>query len=275
MYNYSIFINTTDKFEDAWYPFFKLFKKYWPDFEGKIYLNTEYKDFQFPGLNIIAVKNCSKNNDSHQTSWSQSLIRALNSIDTDIILYMQEDYFLNGYVKNDLIVKYVLMMKTHNICCLHLTDQNNKGPFSQSDVNDLWTIGQKNKYLISCQAALWRKNFLSKYVRYWESPWQFEKNGTKRANVLKDEFYTVSREIYKIKVNEIIPYIFTGIVQGRWNEEVIDLFKENNISVDYTKRGLLKEGKRKSFSQRFKNRWRNLPAEIKSAIDLLQLKFKR
>ena len=55
---YSVLVNTCDKFEDCWNPFFKLFCMYWQDYKGKIYLNTEYKDYSFPGLDIISVKGC-------------------------------------------------------------------------------------------------------------------------------------------------------------------------------------------------------------------------
>jgi hypothetical protein len=56
MGQYSILVNTCDKFEDCWDPFFKLFKFYWPDYTGTIYLNTEYKDYSFEGLTIVSLK---------------------------------------------------------------------------------------------------------------------------------------------------------------------------------------------------------------------------
>lgn len=31
--NYSILVNTCDKFEDCWNPFFKLLSIYWPDYQ--------------------------------------------------------------------------------------------------------------------------------------------------------------------------------------------------------------------------------------------------
>ena len=103
---YSILINTTDSFEDCWIPFFTLFKTYWPDYVGKIYLNTETKIFTFPGLDIISIQN-SKLTPDKKITWSECLIRALSSIDDEIILYIHEDCFFKDFVKNDLIEKYV------------------------------------------------------------------------------------------------------------------------------------------------------------------------
>ena len=105
MLNFSILINTTDNFKDCWFPFFTLFKKYWPDYSGNIYLNTETKVYAHEGLNIISIQNNIYTPDNSIT-WSECLIKALQVIDDEIILYMQEDYILKSFVKSDLIEKF-------------------------------------------------------------------------------------------------------------------------------------------------------------------------
>ena len=67
---YAILVNTCDKFEDCWEPFFKLFALYWPDYKGPIYLNTEYKTFTYGNLNIISLKICEKKKDHSEITWS-------------------------------------------------------------------------------------------------------------------------------------------------------------------------------------------------------------
>ena len=47
----ALLVNSCDKYEDLWAPFFTLLKKYWNP-EYPIVLNTESKDFNFEGLNI-------------------------------------------------------------------------------------------------------------------------------------------------------------------------------------------------------------------------------
>ena len=54
MKSYSIIINTCDKFEDCWDPFFQLWSTYWKDCQGKIYLNTEFGSLYIP---FDAIKN--------------------------------------------------------------------------------------------------------------------------------------------------------------------------------------------------------------------------
>jgi len=130
MNNFAIFVNTTDRFEDCWEPFFKLFSVYWPGFKGKIYLNTEYKTYQYPGLDIVSIKNCETTKDADKATWSECLYRGWTAVDNEVILYMQEDYFFNAPVNNDEIEKYAAFIRKENISCLHLTHASGNGPFS-------------------------------------------------------------------------------------------------------------------------------------------------
>ena len=45
--DYTIFVNSTDSFEDTWVPFFHLLSDYWPQTRPVI-LNTERKTFTHP-----------------------------------------------------------------------------------------------------------------------------------------------------------------------------------------------------------------------------------
>ncbi|MDP3679574.1 MAG: hypothetical protein Q8R22_01920 [Flavobacterium sp.] len=274
---YSILVNTCDNFEDCWIPFFKLFTIYWPDFEGKIYLNTEYKDFSYPGLDIVCTKVCEVNKVSRTTraTWSQCLNWAMDAIDTEIVLYMQEDYFLKDNVKNDIVEKYVQMMQNNNdIDGIHLTDQAFELDRKSDKFEGLYTAISKQRYLICCQAALWKKSCLTSFIRTYESAWQFEEFGSQRAALLKPNFFGVDKNWIKLNEFEIIPYIFTGIIQGRWFEQVIPLFDKNNIEIDYSLRGFVKNAPKKPLKLKFLYHWKRLPFLFKNFKDLVRLKNK-
>jgi hypothetical protein len=210
--NFTVLINTCDKFEDCWDPFFKLFSIYWPDYKGKIYLNTEYKNYSYGNLNIISIKGCEVKRDVHKITWSECLKRALESIDNDIVVYMQEDYFLKDTVKNELVEKYAKLMRYNgDIHCIHLTDQAVIAEDKSLNYEGLYTVALKQRHRISCQAALWRKSVLLSYLRSYENAWQFEEFGSKRSAALKHNFYVVDKNWVKLNKFEIIPYVFTGI----------------------------------------------------------------
>jgi hypothetical protein len=272
MENYTILVNTTDSFEDCWVPFFTLFKKFWPNYSGTIYLNTETKSFEFPGLNIVPVHN-NVDNYKKDITWSECVSRALDKIDQDIILYLQDDYFIKDFVKEDIVNDYALLMENNAIDCLHLTDQHSAGPFHPSPFEGLKVIDTKAPDRISCQAAFWKKDILKSYLRKDESGWQFETYGTKRAHFIKHNFYAVDRSIVVLNKYELIPYIFTGIVKGKWLPEVEGLFADNHIEMDFSKRGFLPVGAKLPFGKLLKNYIKRKPKEFKSWLDLIKLRY--
>ncbi|HEX4373428.1 MAG TPA: hypothetical protein VHZ50_09025 [Puia sp.] len=266
---YCIFINTTDSFEDCWLPFFKTFSAYWPDFNGTIFLNTEKKDFGFENLNIVSVKNA--NNNSCTATWSACLLNGLQKVGSEILLYMQEDYFLRAPVDNKLIHDHALLMLDEDIDCIHLTDQHSAGPFKPSPYPGLWMLSKNADHRISCQAALWKKDILIKYIRAHENPWQFELYGTLRARCMDHKFYTVNLNRHKLHCKEIIPYIFTGVIQGKWYEEVIELFAQHHIEIDFSGRGFITDKERFALLPRIKRKMKDINA--KSILEIFKMKL--
>lgn len=234
---FSILVNSTDSYEDCWLPFFKLFAAYWPECPHQIWLNTERKDFSFPGLNIKALQGAAALGKA-QPTWSESLLCAFDTIETDIILYLQEDYFFKGPVLQEKVQELVDLVHEHELTYLGLTDFGNTGPFSSSFHPELWEVNQKDQYRISLQASLFNKHGMRQYVRRHENPWQFEFFGNKRARRTPDTFYTVNRDTYSVHDHAIIPYDPTGIVSGQWEQAVVErLFADHDIKIDYSRRG--------------------------------------
>lgn len=269
---YSILINTCDKFEDCWNPFFKLWSIYWPNCKGKIYLNTEFKDYHYEGLDITAVKGCEgKTFKGKFATWSQCLKWALDCIDTDIVLYMQEDYFLKAKVDNDAVEKYVALMAEHkDIQCIHLTDQSVHAE-KPSEYENLDEVALKQRYRVSCQAALWRKEELYRLIREYENAWEFEEFGSQRSAIIGSCYLCVSHDFVKLNEYEIIPYIFTGIVQGRWLEQTKPLFEKHGIKMDWSRRGFLGEAPRKPLKKRIAYRWNKIWRQLRNTIELYKL----
>ena len=268
MKKYAILINTCDKFEDCWQPYFTLHAKFWQDCTGKLYLNTETKDFQYAGLNIWPLK-VAVGQGGRRLTWSECLLRALDEIQEDVVLYMQEDYFLKAPVKNEWVERFVDLMKgDESIHCIHLTDQSVVSQGLSQYVH-LHQVKRKQRYRICCQAALWRKDVLKSYLRTYESAWQFEEFGSKRAAIIPHNFFVVDSAWVKLNQFEIIPYIFTGIIQGRWKKEVEPLFSANNITVNYTLRGFLEDVPTRKWIDRFKSFGGKLPIILRNYISIL------
>jgi len=264
--SYCILVNTTDSFEDCWLPYFKLFNQYWPTYKGKVYLNTENKAFSYEDLNIIPIKN-----GLIKGTWSQCLDFALGVIKEENILYLQEDYFFNDFIKDELLNEFYDKFIKLNCDCLHLTDQSTPGPFRQTKDDMVWEIEKSAPYRISCQAAFWKKDVLLSYLREHESAWHFEHYGTKRSTKKNGKFYVVNTNKFGCGKIEILPYVFTGIIKGKWNEKVKPLFSKLNIEIDYSQRGFFIPVKyKKTFLEKVQGlKINELKSRILSKLDLI------
>ena len=270
---YAILINTCDKFEDCWDAFFKLWSLYWPDCHAKIYLNTEYKDYKHSGVEVTPIRGCvGKITKGKPATWSQCLRWALEKIDADIILYMQEDYFLNAPVDNQKVEHYVQYMKDNPIVpCIQLTTSGilNGVVFDSNEhLND--SIPNHYSY-VSCQASLWRKEVILDLIRDHETAWNFEWYGSKRAKYLGYKFLTIDHEWLK-NGNNVIPYLTTGVIGGKWNKKVVDLFALHGINVDYSIRGFVPEDRPRTLYQRAKFKCHFV--KLKSELEILFLRFR-
>ncbi len=238
--NLTIFINTSDGFEDCWNPFFILFNKHWPNCNYPILLNTEFKDYKFPGLDITCTKAHIGINERKLT-WSECLIRGLEKVETPYVLYLQEDYFFETNVNVDIISSFLNKMNSiKDIKYIGLTDIGNCGPFYDYLEDKRLVIVGNNKYRISTQAAIWDKETLLSYILPHENGWMFEIFGTMRSKKRSDLFLTSNRFYFSRYNNPIISYEHTGIIKGKWHPAMVSLFNKNNVKVDFKLRGFYK-----------------------------------
>lgn len=228
----TILVNSSDGFDDCWGPFFTLLKKYWPQQDCQILLNTEHKDYVFSGLDVRASKVAE--GISERLPWSECLIRALDQIDTPLFLYFQEDYFIDRPVLHESIVEAAkLMMSDPTIGHVALTKHGPLKPYEPYPVEGYELVRQKSRYRISTQAGLWRTEALKKYLRSDENGWMFEIFGTWRAQRETETFLVAAPQEGVMPIE----YVHTGIVKGKWLDQMPRIFADNAINVDFSKRG--------------------------------------
>ena len=235
--NYSVLVNSCDSFEDCWDPYFILFKKFWPKCDAKIYLNTEKKDWKINGLTI----NCTQvqNQYEERLNWSECLLKALDKIQTPLVLYFQEDYFIHQEVRHELIRKCSeYMIDNPDVSHIALTKHCSHGPFLEHSEEWLQVIRQNARYRICTQAGLWRVDALRSYLDPVENGWMFEIFGTWRAQKRNDIFLSAKWD--DSKGGPAIDYLHTGIIKGKWLQEIEEIFNKNNIIVDFSQRGVYK-----------------------------------
>ena len=235
----SILVNSSDHFDDCWEPFFQLFSIYWPTCDLPIFLNTETKDWAYPGLQIKCSQVQLRSAASGRLTWSECLLAGLDQLNTPLVLYLQEDYFIERAVNSELIYELSqVMMANSEIRHIGLTHFGSQGPFESTGDLRLWKISQYSRYRVSTQAGLWRVASLKSYLRPHENGWMFEIFGTRRAQRRSECFLTLNRDASGPAPEPAIQYMHTGVLKGKWNPGIPALFARHRISIDYGKRGM-------------------------------------
>jgi hypothetical protein len=227
----TLYISSCDKYSDLWEPFFKLFMKYWPDCPYPIVLVSETKTFSYPGLDI----QCPRFYEPDEPSpWGERNIRTLESIDSQFIFFMLDDFFIFQPVNQPFMDRSLDWMQNDPMI----------GKFQ-------WRVGARirapNKYApygveyltgtvrVCAFPAIWRRDLLIRSILPHENPWQWEREGTERSKLWPENLY--SSYSYPIK------YPWGGALwKGKWNPRGVNVLKMNDISVSIYPRGYANTG---------------------------------
>lgn len=159
-------------------PFAYLFNKFWSANQPVKIIRYEHRPRNLPAnFTNFAVGN------QDDYTWSSGLIRYLQYHNSELVLLMLEDYFLSESAFVPLITQLYALMQNHpEIAKIDLTNDRLKVPHQdwQGDFPNLVQSVDDAPFLASLQAAIWRKDFLLKFLDPTENPWQFERRGTKR-----------------------------------------------------------------------------------------------
>lgn len=235
----AVFVNTSDGFDDCWSPFFRLFAKYGGTLNATtVYLNTERKDYIFEGIRLVPTKVWFDK--EPRPTWSECLARGLERIAEPYVLYLQEDYFISQAVDTEWLERALQIFEAEpDVGVIYL---NRYGPQFRKDIlraDGFVEIIPPASYLLSTQAAIWRKDVLSSLVCEWENAWMFEKFGSMRARKLPFRFISLNRDV--MRNNPAFEYIYTGVIKGQWKSDCVELFACEGIEVDFSKRGIYQD----------------------------------
>lgn len=239
----TVLVNSCDAYNDAWEPFFKLFKKYWPDCKFPIALNTETKKYSYMDLNIKAY------NTKLNIPWSKRLKSVLKRINSKYIIFLLEDFFLMDFVDSKRIDEVIEWMEKDPSVAVfsffRVEDDKHKDTKS-TKYPHYYLRNKYGDYRYNCQAAVWNRKELIKTLRNFESAWDWELDGNYRSYRSKKQFYTLMDPKYYIFKYDCEVY---GLFGGKWRMPgTEELFKKENINMDLDIRN-----KKKKIKKEYKN----------------------
>lgn len=234
-----VLVNSCDKYDDLWKPFFELMAINWPDLKYPVYLNTETKDYPYTiGTQRITALHWA----DPSAPWSERLYQALKRIPEHYVLMLMDDYFLVDKVNSSEIDSMLQWMETDKIIAnVVLYSVGSHGTVPESNPRVILLDKKAPNLVMCCTTAIWRKEVLMSLIRRYESPWEFEEAGTQRAYKKDWKHYALSPEgvaeyglIYPFR---LAPVHGIGVLQGKWGFNNKALFDKFGIEADFSKRG--------------------------------------
>lgn len=219
-HNCTILVSSCDGYSDLWKPYFKLFKRHWPDCPFPIALITEKKDPKISGVKALKL--------GEGLDWSTIIQHALDQIDTEYVLFTLEDFFIRKNVNTQLICKLLEDMGSEKIDTLRLSPRPKADTIIPGKAYGL--ISQNARYRVSTQAAFWRRETLKNLLVSGESAWQFEAMGSDRA---KNQGYFVATW------DHVLPYYHHVVERGKWFPWEVIRHKKSGVELDLQSRPMM------------------------------------
>ncbi len=246
----TVLVFSCDSYEDAWYPFFALLDKYWADCPYDILLNTETKECKVPLKNITVktlglYKDCNK-----KVPYGKRCIDHLNAIDTDYVITLMDDFFVRSKVDTAALEQVMDWMdadkRIASFCLLHHDDRHSCKYSREEEGYKNYSLRPRYcNHNYDMQSCVWRRDAFIKSWRPYESPWEWEGPSNIRSFDDGYLYYDLDDDAdFPIDYIDYKKHEWSGIRKGKWVKKTVsELFKNNDIEVDYSVRGFFDEEK--------------------------------
>jgi hypothetical protein len=183
----ALIVHACDRYQLLFEGFYHFFKENGGlDLPIKKYFLTEKLDVHFEGFENIKTGN---------GEWTDRLVSGLNQIESDYILYFQEDMWIDKPLSNTFFesVGSFMVSKNAKLVKLHSSEvYNTEGVGLFMDGLQMSVVDKlKSTYLMSHQVSIWEKKFLIQQLPKNEHPWRNERKGSKRLRSSTETIYQV------------------------------------------------------------------------------------
>jgi hypothetical protein len=169
--NITIVINTCDAYSDVLKLFFAAINEYWPNNKYRIIINSEKKIYDEYNASTHTL---SLNN----PSWGLRLIKTLESVKTEFVLMVFDDFILENFVYQDEIDSALKLISINDdISVVYL--MNTKLPHKNDAFqNKFIELIDECEFRLNSYPGLWRRQDLISYTGINDNPWAWELFGS-------------------------------------------------------------------------------------------------
>jgi hypothetical protein len=212
----AVIVSSCDAFFDAWRPFVFFFRKHWSDCPFPTFLIVNRLRVRSDFIQPITV--------GPDRDWAANMQVALNQIAQPYVLYLQEDYFLNGPVSCEQLAADFAYAFERDAASFCFYGRSQLEP-DFVPLNDRFGIvPRESDGRTRLQATLWKKSVLQSALRPGESAWNMEARASERTRDLLALSYSRRDHVP-------IPYLMSAISRRLWTPEAISLCRKEGIRI--------------------------------------------
>lgn len=215
--------STCDEYCCIWNGFFKLFRKFFPFWDGPIF-STVSKDFFEEGYHVYG-----NHYQGTDKSFSTRLIKTLKRIKTKYVLFFLDDFYLVSDVDKTFLMNALLEIKSNKkIKNIVLKDFVKHEARCDERYNQFFHIMRKHgQYKATTNVSIYDRKYLLSLLRKGESAWDFEFFGTFRAH------HKNALVLYRDdSMHDAIKYFEAGLLhRGQIQKIYSPYLKKFNINV--------------------------------------------
>jgi hypothetical protein len=201
------------------------------------------------GTNTAQTNYVQTLNAGEDEAWSRRFRFFLQNIDTDYVLILLEDFFLDQPVSNAAVNSQLAQLHALEGISVRLFPN----PPADYFQNGLGVLHRLAAFRVSLQAAIWNRSRLLEILVDEESPWDFEICGSRRSQAWPSGFYCVQEPV--IHYQHVVE-------RGEWFRASARLYRSQNVGCNFQARAVmsrLKTWKKKpaNFLRRLQNKARS------------------
>ena len=225
-----ILVSSCDHYADLWPAFFHLLFKYWPDCPLPVYLIANSRTYDDSRVVMLSS--------SIDEGWARNLRESLSRMESDHIVYLQDDYLFHAPVHNDAISELCNLLCRKQGAMLQLKPRGQDSDAEQADSPaEAAHFAASCRWMTTLQAALWNRKHLHDIINPEWNPWQAESGINRHAKQVGHGFYGIRKA-----QEEVFPYT-EGVKGGYWLPDGVSLCHSEGIPLDLKVRPCLPIGK--------------------------------
>tara|TARA_B100001996_G_scaffold381770_1_gene371919 strand:+ start:1021 stop:1770 length:750 start_codon:yes stop_codon:yes gene_type:complete len=208
----SFIIVSCDKYKDLWPPFFACFFKYWPDCPYKIFLVSNFEEFE--DERVISIRL------GEDKKYSDNMLSMLDLIPTEWFIFWYEDIFLNKEVNTSRVKEFISKAQEKNVGSFKISSDY---PLIYEDLEGgIGKIPIGVRYRTALGMSLYRKDIFKKLMIPGKSAWELDKLNRPEID---EGFYALTLQQSK---EPLIPHIH-AVEKGEWMWGVKKFFESEEL----------------------------------------------